>query len=427
MSTINTNGIDVNYPVPGVNNNSQGFRDNFAAIKTNLDAAGNEITDLQNKVVLKAALANSTLNNDMANTLISNAAISGFRSTTYNLGNALSGTVYVDVSIADVHYGTVAGNVSFEFGGWSPTETQSSIMLQLAVSNANAVISFPSQVISTSDDYGVTLLENYANIANVPTIIAPATTTQINFKLTSSDCGNSIYIEPVNRPYQSTQIQTRSPAPTGVQGDTSGAVCVDPAVTQLLITNTTVAPTNTLTTTGDTTELYPELPVVFTGNTFGGITAGTTYYVRNVVTANTFTVSSTIGGSNVALTSASGNMYANPTTYMYVATNNYDAVVTGKTVTNTYDTTNYITLGAPGLASSYINAPIIFEGTTFGGIEANTVYYIKAINSANITVSRTRNAGVAGTEVILTTNTGNATACIYTGSDIWKRVALTPW
>ena len=65
--------MNTNYPVPGVNNNSQGFRDNFAAIKTNLNAAGTEITDLQNKVVVKQALANSTLNNDMANTLISNA------------------------------------------------------------------------------------------------------------------------------------------------------------------------------------------------------------------------------------------------------------------------------------------------------------------------------------------------------------------
>ena len=48
MSTINTNAINVNYPVPGVNNNSQGFRDNFASIVTNLNTAGNEITDLQN-------------------------------------------------------------------------------------------------------------------------------------------------------------------------------------------------------------------------------------------------------------------------------------------------------------------------------------------------------------------------------------------
>ena len=56
MSTINTNALDVNYPIPGVNNNSQGFRDNFASIKTNLNTAATEITDLQNKVVVKSAL-----------------------------------------------------------------------------------------------------------------------------------------------------------------------------------------------------------------------------------------------------------------------------------------------------------------------------------------------------------------------------------
>ena len=52
-SAINTNGIDVNYPIPGQNNSSQGFRNNFNAIKTNIDTAGTEITDLQNKVVKK--------------------------------------------------------------------------------------------------------------------------------------------------------------------------------------------------------------------------------------------------------------------------------------------------------------------------------------------------------------------------------------
>lgn len=82
MSTINTNGMNVNYPVPGVNNDSQGFRTNFASIKNNLDTASTEITDLQNKVILKSALANTTLNNDMANTLISNALTRGFRAST---------------------------------------------------------------------------------------------------------------------------------------------------------------------------------------------------------------------------------------------------------------------------------------------------------------------------------------------------------
>jgi hypothetical protein len=50
MSNINTNSIDTTYPVPGVNNTTQGFRDNFTSIKTNLDTAGTELTDLQSKL-----------------------------------------------------------------------------------------------------------------------------------------------------------------------------------------------------------------------------------------------------------------------------------------------------------------------------------------------------------------------------------------
>jgi len=86
MSTIDTNGIDPNYPVPGVNNSSQGFRDNFSSIKVNLDTAATEITDLQNKVVVKSALTGSVVDNNMANTLISNALVRSFRATTFNLG-----------------------------------------------------------------------------------------------------------------------------------------------------------------------------------------------------------------------------------------------------------------------------------------------------------------------------------------------------
>ena len=158
MSTINTNGINVNYPQAGVNNNSQGFRDNFASIKTNLDVAATEISDVQNKAVVKSALANTVINNDMANTLISNASTRSFRATTYNLGNSISGTLSIDVSQGDLQYGTVAGNVTLQFGSWAPTGTQSNLQLQLAISNANAVISFPINVSMANNDFGVTTL-----------------------------------------------------------------------------------------------------------------------------------------------------------------------------------------------------------------------------------------------------------------------------
>jgi uncharacterized protein involved in tellurium resistance len=230
MSTINTNGINVNYPVPGENNSSQGFRDNFASIRTNLNTAANEITDLQTKVVVKQALANTSINNDMGNTLISNAATRGFRATTYNLGNALSGTVLVNVQSGDVQYGTVAGNVTLQFGGWAPTGTQSNVQLQLSVSNANAVISFPSEIVNSNNNFGVTTLENYALVGNTTTaaVTVPAGVSQLDYRLSSIDCGNTILIEPYNRPRKVTQIQTNVPLTSvGALGDVAGTVAVD--------------------------------------------------------------------------------------------------------------------------------------------------------------------------------------------------------
>lgn len=46
-SAIVSNTIDTAYPIPGRDNDSQGFRDNFSAIKTALQVATNEISALQ--------------------------------------------------------------------------------------------------------------------------------------------------------------------------------------------------------------------------------------------------------------------------------------------------------------------------------------------------------------------------------------------
>jgi len=425
MSTINTNGINVNYPVPGVNNNSQGFRDNFNSIKNNLNTAATEITDLENKVVVKQALTDTTLNNDMANTLISNASTRSFRATTYNLGNAISGTIRIDVSLGDVQYGTIAGNTTIQFGNWAPTGTQSNVQLQLNVSNANAVITFPSEVVFANNNFGVTTLENYSNIANTPTVSIPYGVSVLDYRLSTLDCGNTITIEPFNRPRVSTQVQTRTPAPTGFPGDVTGTMAVDPSVNQLTLTSSDAS--DYFTTTGNTTQLYPGMAVVFTGTSFeANITAGTTYYVRNVVSSSTFTVaSSSTLSSNVNLSGSSGNMYLNPVTYFYIATDDYNSTTYSKTVSNTTVTTDAITLN--NTTSLEVNAPIIFTGTTFGGLSANTVYYIKTISSPNITVSATRTNGVADSAVTLSTASGSCVATIYVGNDIWKRIPLNSW
>jgi hypothetical protein len=50
-SNIDPSNIDENYPVAGIDNNSRGFRDNFASIKNALITAKNELTSIQNSQV----------------------------------------------------------------------------------------------------------------------------------------------------------------------------------------------------------------------------------------------------------------------------------------------------------------------------------------------------------------------------------------
>ena len=429
MSQINTNGINVNYPVPGENNSSQGFRDNFGQITTNLNTAATEITDLQNKVVLKAALDNSVLNNDMANAQISNCSTRGFRGTTFNLGNALAGTVLVDVNKADVHYGTVTGNVTLQFGSWAPTNTESEVTLRLAVANANAVISLPSQVVSSNNNFGTTLLENYSMIGNTATITAPANTQVLEFTFTSLDCGNTISVTPTNRSFQSTQIITRTPPPTGLPGDTSGTVAVGNSVGQLSVTST--IGTGNYVIVGSTSGLYTELPIVFTGNTDAAnsnITAGTTYYVNAVANATAFTVSTAAGGSELNVGTSSQTFNGNPASYLYVCTAEFDSIPYSRVALNTF-ANNDIQLDST--ASLANNAPIIFTGNTdtaTTNLVANEVYYIKTIVSNNITISATRVAGTAGAEFDVGAKaSANIAANVIVGTDIWKRIELDTW
>jgi hypothetical protein len=328
MSQINTNGINVNYPVPGVNNNSQGFRDNFAAIRTNLNTASTEITDLQNNVVVKSALANTVVDNNMANTLISNALTRSFRASTYNLGNNISNTIVINASLGDVQYGTISGNTTIQFAGWAPSGTQSNLQLELNVSNANAVISFPSQV-SMTGSYGVETLENFANVGNVATVSIPYGVTQLEYRLSTIDCGNNITIEPFNRPRIDTQIQQRTPAPTGFPGDVAGTVAVDANYMYIAtasynsVANTisvaNASSTGDLLTVSNTGSLTLNDPIIFTGAnvTQANLVANTIYYVKAIASSGangTISVSATrtsgTAGANVTLTTTANGFSA---------------------------------------------------------------------------------------------------------------------
>ena len=78
------------------------------------------------------------------------------------------------------------------------------------------------------------------------------------------------------------------------------------------VANITATSSSDNTFTCDTTKLlYPLKPIQFTGAVFGGVAINTTYYVKDVITATSFTVSQTSGGSVYTPTTASGSMIAN--------------------------------------------------------------------------------------------------------------------
>ena len=430
MSTINTNGINVNYPVPGENNSSQGFRDNFTNIKNNINTAGEEITELQSKAVLKAGLTGIPIDNNMANTLISNAAVRSFRSTTYNLGNAISGSVVIDATLGDVQIGTITGNTTVQLAGWAPSGTRSAISLDFTIANTEAYVIFPGTVNASGN-----IIENNTLVGgNLAIATAPYSVTNLKYELATTNCGNTVTINPLNRPYQTSQIETRQAiTPTGYQGDRNGDIAVAPAIEPITVTATTV--TTNVFTTDSTLGFYIGMPIQFTAQggdvIFGGPVAGTTYYVSTITADTSFIVTTDAALTTpLTLSTATGTMQGSPIAYTYICVGTFDSNVTTGNLSAV--ASNVITVGATSIANTaWANQPVIFSGAnvTNANLVANTPYYVKtAPSTTTLTVSKTRVAGgVAGPTVELadTVSLSGVVATIYVqGHDIWKRIQL---
>ena len=145
-SQVNPNNIDGTYPVAGQDNDSQGFRDNFTNIRNNLTYVKAEIEDLQNKVVLKSALSNSTLDNDFAGNIIANPSFTAWRETYNNIGST-SGTVTINFANGNFQKLTMAGSVTLIFSFPTSTNNQySSVKLWISNPNSGYTITLPTIV-----------------------------------------------------------------------------------------------------------------------------------------------------------------------------------------------------------------------------------------------------------------------------------------
>jgi hypothetical protein len=132
-SQINYSAIIATYPVAGQDNDSQGFRDNFTAIKAGLEVAANEITNLETSAVLTQVLGSSPptpVVNDLIGSTISNGLYSQFNGVFYNAG-VISGITNVNLNNGPIQKFTLSANSVLNFTNWPPTGAYAVIRLML--------------------------------------------------------------------------------------------------------------------------------------------------------------------------------------------------------------------------------------------------------------------------------------------------------
>jgi hypothetical protein len=188
-SNINPNNINGAYPVAGQDNNSQGFRDNFTNTATNFQYAADEITDLQNKAVLKSALVGTTLNNNMGGSILSNAQLQDMSETTVALGT-LSGSVTVNYQLGSYQTVTTNGPISLAFANFPAAGAAASVVVQITVASTDHTVQIPSAVsVNTAGVQGLNTSTN---------TIEFATTGVYTFVFTTSNGGTTITLTQAN-------------------------------------------------------------------------------------------------------------------------------------------------------------------------------------------------------------------------------------
>ena len=339
-SQINPNNINGAYPVAGQDNNSQGFRDNFTNTGTNFQYAANEITDLQNKVIVSAPLTNGgnlLVQNDMLNSPLINALVSDFAFATVALGT-LSGTVAIDYSTGHFQTVTAGAPISLNFVNWPIAGQTGVISVQATVNNLAYTLTLPTAVGTGTAAQSAVGIQGLNTITNVLTFAETGTYT---FTFTTSDGGTTIYISDDTRPRNYFMNDVTIGNVANSTSTTTGALVVAGGtgiVGNLYVGGTIFGTSNIIVSSANTANTANTAGYV-TGNAQGNITSVGTLVLLNVTgnigtSSNFSSTGNVIGGLVLSNTnvSATGNVLAGGN--ISAGGNVIGSIVTGS-VTNT--------------------------------------------------------------------------------------------
>lgn len=159
MSTPNTASnyitlINQNYPIPGQDNNSQGFRNNFSNIKQALSWLDTDVYDLQLNGVKK------TQNNNFNDNLIERATFKDCATKVYDVTAAsISGDVEVDYENGNYQkFKITSGLHTFTFVNWPDSLKTGRVTLQIVSDSfSGASITFASYQVNIIGPLGLPL------------------------------------------------------------------------------------------------------------------------------------------------------------------------------------------------------------------------------------------------------------------------------
>lgn len=178
-----SNRIDINFPVVGADNNTQGFRDNFTNIQNAFSVAASEITQIQNNGV------KLTQDNDFQGNVIRNAVLQncGEISKTTQASTTVTNYAYINVDYGIASYQkfnmitptSSASIYSFTIVNWPAADRYARLNLELKP--------------STTSTCTISILGNTSIIGNSSATITVRSTASIFYELWSVDSGNSIF------------------------------------------------------------------------------------------------------------------------------------------------------------------------------------------------------------------------------------------
>ena len=146
-SNIVPGNIDGTYPKAGQDNSSQGFRDNFSAIKKNFTEAKTEIEDLQTNK------ASTNANSNFSNYVVSQAIFKDTAETVYAHGTT-GGAVTLNHENGHYQSLTTNASVTLSFTNMPATNSVGRIILDINVVSSAHTITIPSAVLVSGNVSG---------------------------------------------------------------------------------------------------------------------------------------------------------------------------------------------------------------------------------------------------------------------------------